>query len=231
VSFPHRDWNWVFDLDNTLHDARPHIFPHINRSMTEYVATHLGLDAESADRLRHEYWQRYGATLIGLMRHHAVDPHHFLRRTHDFGALDRMIAARRELRSVLKRLPGRKFVFSNSPTHYLGAVLRILGVRDLFAGVFAIEHTGFRPKPDIQGFRRLLRTHRLDPARCIMVEDSLDNLRTAKRLGMKTVWVDSTARAPAWVDVNVRHVVELPSRVKAWQGVPNPEQSGKLSGT
>ena len=26
---------WLFDLDNTLHDASPHIFPHINRSMTE----------------------------------------------------------------------------------------------------------------------------------------------------------------------------------------------------
>ena len=25
---------WIFDLDNTLHDATPHIFPHINRSMT-----------------------------------------------------------------------------------------------------------------------------------------------------------------------------------------------------
>jgi len=25
---------WIFDLDNTLHNARPHIFPHINRAMT-----------------------------------------------------------------------------------------------------------------------------------------------------------------------------------------------------
>lgn len=186
--------------------------------MTRYVAARLGLDAETADRLRHEYWRRYGATLVGLMRHHDIDPHEFLRETHDFPALDAMVAARRELRVVLERLPGRKFVFSNSPAHYLGAVLRILGIRDLFAGVFAIEHTAFQPKPDARGFRRLLRAHRLDPRRCIMVEDSLENLRTAKRLGMKTVWVDGTARAPGWVDVNVRHVVELPARVKRWRG-------------
>jgi len=217
-----KDWTWIFDLDNTLHDARPHIFPHINRSMTEYVAAHVGLDAEAADRLRDEYWQRYGATLIGLMRHHAVDPHHFLRSTHAFESLTPMVAARRELKSVLGRLPGRKYVFSNSPSHYLAAVLRVLGIRDLFSGVFAIEHTRFRPKPDAQGFRRLLRAHRLDPAHCIMVEDSLENLRTAKRLGMKTVWVDSTPRAPAWVDINVRHVVELPSRVRGWRGGAKP---------
>ena len=35
---------WVFDLDNTLHNATPHIFPHINRSMTAYLQQHLQLD-------------------------------------------------------------------------------------------------------------------------------------------------------------------------------------------
>ena len=28
---------WIFDLDNTLHNATPHIFPHINSSMTAYL--------------------------------------------------------------------------------------------------------------------------------------------------------------------------------------------------
>ena len=32
-----RHLTWIFDLDNTLHDATPHIFPHINRSMTAYL--------------------------------------------------------------------------------------------------------------------------------------------------------------------------------------------------
>ena len=41
--FAHVD-TWVFDLDNTLHQATPHIFPHINRSMTEYIERHLGVD-------------------------------------------------------------------------------------------------------------------------------------------------------------------------------------------
>jgi putative hydrolase of the HAD superfamily len=218
MNSPRQEWTWIFDLDNTLHDARPHIFPHLNRSMTEYVAKHLGLDGESADRLRREYWRRYGATLLGLLVHHDVNPHHFLRETHDFPALERMVVARRELRAVLERLPGRKFVFSNSPARYLEAVLRILGIEELFCGLFAIEHTGFRPKPDARGFRRLLRAYRLDPRRCVMVEDSLDNLRTAKRLRMRTVWVDASARTPGWVDINVRHVIELPDRVRAWAG-------------
>lgn len=200
---------WIFDLDNTLHDARPHIFPHINRSMTVYLTEHLALDGPVADELRMRYWQRYGATLVGLIRHHGVDPHHFLRETHDFPELHRMVVGREGLRHVLRRLRGRRIVFSNSPERYARAVLRVLGVEDLFDGVFCIEHTRFQPKPQVRGFLRLLRAHRLVATRCIMVEDSLENLRTAKRLRMKTVWVDGSHRAPAWLDARVRHVSGL----------------------
>ncbi|MCE1183381.1 MAG: pyrimidine 5'-nucleotidase, partial [Rhodocyclales bacterium] len=52
---------WLFDLDNTLHNATPHIFPHINRSMTSYIERHLGVDLREANRIRQDYWQRYGA--------------------------------------------------------------------------------------------------------------------------------------------------------------------------
>ncbi len=201
---------WIFDLDNTLHDARPHIFPHINRSMTQYVAGLLDLGEEDANALRDFYWKRYGATLTGLIRHHRVEPGHFLRETHRLPELDRMVVGRRELRSVLRRLPGRKIVFSNAPGHYAGAVLQALGVRDLFDDVFAIEHTRFRPKPQAHGFVRLMHAHRLVASRCVMVEDSLENLRTAKRLGMKTVWLSESNCAPAWVDVNVRQLFRLP---------------------
>ncbi len=39
---------WVFDLDNTLHNATPHIFPSINTAMNAYLQTHLGLDEAGA---------------------------------------------------------------------------------------------------------------------------------------------------------------------------------------
>jgi putative hydrolase of the HAD superfamily len=201
---------WIFDLDNTLHDADPHIFPHLNRSMTAYLETHLGLTRADASRLRQQYWRRYGATLLGLMRHHGVDPAHFLWETHQFPELARMILRHPLLRSVLTRLPGRKLVFSNSPVHYSRAVLALLRVADVFDDVFSIEHTRYQPKPDRRGFLRLLRKHRLHPRRCVMVEDSLPNLRTAKSLGMRTVWVGRAAKAPAYVDVSIRHLSRLP---------------------
>ncbi|HXF66676.1 MAG TPA: pyrimidine 5'-nucleotidase [Burkholderiales bacterium] len=201
---------WIFDLDNTLHDARPHIFPHINRAMTAYLQQHLGLGESEAAELRRHYWKRYGATLVGLMRHHGTDPRHFLWHTHQLPQLERMLVREPRLRATLARLPGRKFVFSNAPVHYSRAVLAALGIADLFHGVFSIERTGFRPKPASYGFLRLCRASRVKPQRCIMVEDSLDNLRTAFRLGMKTVWVTEAAKAPGCVDVKVARLAELP---------------------
>ena len=201
---------WIFDLDNTLHNAAPHIFPHINQAMTGYLQAHLALDEAAAVELRRHYVKRYGATLLGLMRHHGTDPGHFLWHTHQFPKLESMLLREPQLRATLTRLPGRKFVFSNSPVYYARAVLRALGVTDLFDGVFTIEHTRYRPKPDSYGFLRLCRANHLRPQRCIMVEDSLDNLRTADRLGMKTVWVARAPRKPGYVDVKIANLMQLP---------------------
>ena len=200
---------WVFDLDDTLHNASAHVFPHINRSMTSYLMTHLGLDEAAAGELRRHYWQRYGATLHGLMRHHGTDPKHFLHHTHKFPQLEAMVLKTRGLRHTLLRLRGRKVVFTNAPISYAEQVLRLLKIRDLFDVVFSIESTRFQPKPAIQGFRRLLRRLRVTAARCVMVEDSLPALKTAKRLGMKTVYVNSGARKPSCVDLRIGSVLEL----------------------
>ncbi|HRP97304.1 MAG TPA: pyrimidine 5'-nucleotidase [Rhodocyclaceae bacterium] len=200
---------WLFDLDNTLHNASAHIFPHINRSMTAYLEQHLALDRESANALRIHYWRRYGATLLGLVRHHGTDPHHFLAATHRFDQLHRLMVFDRALAAMLRRLPGRKIVFSNGPQDYAEAVVALMGIRRHFADVFGIERMRFHPKPGVQAFRRLLHAHRLNPGHCVLVEDSADNLRTAKRLGMKTVLVSRRPGRPAYVDVRIDAILDL----------------------
>jgi putative hydrolase of the HAD superfamily len=73
-----------------------------------------------------------------------------------------------------------------------------------------VEHTRYRPKPDSYGFMHLLKSHRVKAAQCVMIEDSLENLRTAKRLGMRTVWVSAGSQNSACVDVKIRDVMQLP---------------------
>ena len=43
-----------------------------------------------------------------------------------------------------------------------------------------------------------------------MVEDTLANLKTAKKLGMKTVLVGALPKRPSCVDLSVKSVLELP---------------------
>ena len=203
---------WLFDLDNTLHNATPHIFPHINRSMREYIERHLAVDTQKANEIRQHYWTRYGATLLGLMRHHQTDPNHFLQETHQFPDLQRMIDFQKPVLHMLRRLPGRKIIFSNAPRHYIDAILEMTGLGRQFAAVYSVENVKFQPKPMLAGFLSLLRAEHLDPRRCIMVEDSLINLLTAKKLGMKTVWVSAGSRQSPYVDVKVNSVLTLPQR-------------------
>ncbi|MSQ71022.1 MAG: pyrimidine 5'-nucleotidase [Betaproteobacteria bacterium] len=201
---------WIFDLDNTLHNASRHIFPHINRSMTAYLQQQLRLDEGAASALRIHYWKTYGATLVGMMRHHGTDPVHFLSETHQFPELERMMVAEGGLRHALKRLPGKKILYSNAPFNYARSVIEALRIGRFFDAVYTVEHTRFRPKPDPAGLRLLLKAEKLVAGRCVLVEDTLANLRAARRLGLKTAWVTRGSRSPRWVDARVSSVIELP---------------------
>ena len=70
---------WLFDLDNTLHNASHAIFPAMHLNMSAYIAkvlqqSGLASDAAAVDAARVGYWQRYGATLLGMVNHHQVRP-------------------------------------------------------------------------------------------------------------------------------------------------------------
>ncbi|HJW10426.1 MAG TPA: pyrimidine 5'-nucleotidase, partial [Albitalea sp.] len=201
----------IFDLDNTLHDARPHIFPSMHVQMNAYLKRTFSVDEDGANAMRRNFWMRYGTTLKGLMRHYGTDPRKFLWETHQFPELGDMLVHENAVRHALARLGGRKLVFSNAPRHYVEKVLRGIGLGRVFESVYTIESTRFRPKPAFQGFQVLLRSHDLAAHRCCLIDDSLENLRAAKRLGMSTVWVGpgSLQRAP-YVDLRVASVTELP---------------------
>jgi putative hydrolase of the HAD superfamily len=235
---------WLFDLDNTLHDASHAIFPAISANMNVYIARVLAAGGGTPtqadiDRARIGYWRRYGATLLGMIRHHQVDAAHFLAETHDLaatGSLASLLRHEKGLRHLLRRLPGRKILLTNAPQRYSREVLRLLKLQRHFSGHIAIEdmhvHAQLRPKPSKLMLRRLLRKHGLAARHCILVEDTLVNLLPARQLGMRTAWVTQYLRridpsgsaevnakaprmlkSPAWVDVTVKSVRQLPSQM------------------
>ncbi|WP_143283259.1 HAD-IA family hydrolase, partial [Burkholderia cenocepacia] len=208
------------DLDNTLHHASHAIFPEINRAMTQYIIDALQVGRAEADRLRTGYTERYGAALLGLTRHHPIDPHDFLRVVHTFSDLPAMVRAERGLARIVAALPGRKLILTNAPENYARAVLRELGIERLFERVIAIEHMRdrrtWRAKPDHTMLRRTLRAAHARLADAILVEDTRGHLKRYKRLGIGTIWITghlpghlpATGR-PHYVDQRIRSLKSL----------------------
>ncbi len=183
---------WLFDLDNTLHNTSHAIFARINVGMTAAVARSLGVDDDEANRLRSKYWHRYGATVIGMQRHHGIDVHEFLALSHDFDVAP-LVQAPKGLRQMLARLPGRKVLVTNAPLDYARAVLKHLRLQRSFDSLWAIEqmriHGTFRPKPSIALMRHVLAREGIPASRAVLVEDTLSNLRGARAVGLRTVHV------------------------------------------
>jgi putative hydrolase of the HAD superfamily len=204
---------WFFDLDNTLHDAQAHIFPSMNAQISQYLMRRFDIGEADAHAMRRGFWEKYGTTMNGLVRHHGTNPAEFLRATHQFPELADMVVHENAVRHALARLPGRKILYTNAPRHYVDEVVRTLGVARYFDAVYSIENTRYLGKPSVAGFRMLLRKHHLAAARCALVDDMLENLRTAKRLGMATVWVSQEKKSVPYVDLRISSVTQLPGLV------------------
>ena len=184
---------WLFDLDDTLHDASAASMPGINTAMTEFVQRELGLTRDAADALRRQYWRRYGATLLGLVRHHGVKAAHFLHDTHRLPGLEARVSGQHHDFAAIARLAGSKIVLTNAPRAYALRVLRALRIEHLFDAVLSIEDMAMfgqlRPKPDTRMLRRLCARLRVHPRRCVLIEDTLVHQKAARAIGMRTAWL------------------------------------------
>ena len=178
---------WVFDLDNTLYPPEARLFDQIEVRMTDWVMEALNVDRAEADRLRRHYWQSYGTTLAGLMAEHGVDPGPYLTHVHeiDLARLEPDATLARRIR----RLPGRKVVYTNGSAPYAQRVLAARGLDGLFDAVYGVEHAGFRPKPERAAFETVFAADGLDTARAAMFEDDARNLAAPHAMGMRTVHV------------------------------------------
>jgi pyrimidine 5'-nucleotidase len=216
---------WLFDLDNTLHDASREIFPLINQAMTAYIEQALGVDTDAANRLRHDWTMRHGATLLGLARRPDIDAADFLTRVHAFDALAGLVCAERGLKSMLRALPGRRIILTNGPETYAREVLDALGIAGEFERLIAIEHMRrgrqWRAKPDAAMLRGVLRGAGARAADTILVEDTRSHLKHYRQLGVATVWmtrflgvraggqrIARTGR-PHYIDLHVRSLRAL----------------------
>ena len=204
----------IFDLDNTLYPAEKQLFNLIDVRINRYMTEVVGIPAPEVDAMRRDYWRLYGVTLQGLIRHHAVDPEDYLLYVHDIDVLSRLTPDL-VLREVLKKLPQRKAVFTNGSTCHAARVLSALGIEDMFEKVYDIRIAAYQPKPYPEPYHAVLAELGTTPERCIMIEDSRENLHTAKKLGMGTILVGD-GHTPDFVDVHLDNARQVDAGLSFW---------------
>lgn len=221
---------WLFDLDNTLHNASTAVFPAISKNMVEFMADMLGdgrtpENIAKADLLRLAYLHQYGATLKGVVQHYGIKQEDFLKAAHRFDNLSSLLFVERGLAQTIKRLPGRKILFTNAPEHYSQQVVRHLRVHQHFSDHISIEsmhvHGVSQPKPSKTFLRKWLTQNKVLANQCVLVEDSVNNLRAAKEVGMRTVFVSGFGPHTAQhksisssADITVKSVFDLTRRFR-----------------
>ncbi|WP_432822146.1 pyrimidine 5'-nucleotidase [Trichloromonas sp.] len=211
----------LFDLDNTLYSPERQLFSLIDVRINRYMSEVVGIPTTEVDGLRRRYWAEYGVTLQGLIRHYQVDPEDYLDYVHDVDVSSRLDPDA-ELRRVLEQLPQRKAVFTNGSTDHADRVLDRLGLSDQFEDIFDIRVANYLPKPFAAPYQKVLARLGMQGKDCTMVEDSVENLKTAKQLGMKTVLVGDGPQ-PDFVDARISKAARIPQALATLQRLPAPD--------
>lgn len=178
---------WVFDLDNTLYQARHRLFDQIDERMGSFIATRFEVDRVEARRMQKDYFFRYGTTLRGLMSEHDVHPDDFLGFVHDID--HSVLPTDQLLASALDKLEGRKLIFTNGTVEHAEQVLSAAGIAGRFDDIFDIKASEYEPKPAARPYQKFIAETGFDPKGAAMFEDIARNLEVPHDLGMVTVLV------------------------------------------
>ena len=180
---------WIFDLDNTLYSADSGIFQQVHHLMGEFIKNYLKVDLKEAKQIQSKYYKEHGTTLKGLMDNYGVDPDHFLAAVHK---LDYSIVSSNEsLNLELKKLNGKKIIYTNANMQHTIDVLERIGLTNFFDEIFDIKMANYVPKPAIKPYKQIIEKFDLNPSSSAMFDDIAKNLVPAKKVGFTSVWIDA----------------------------------------
>lgn len=178
---------WIFDLDNTLYPRHSNLFQQIDERIQDYVSRLLDVDNDNARLIQKDFYRQYGTTLRGLMSEHDVDPDDFLEFVHDIDHSP--VKPDHLLADSIRRLPGRKYIFTNGSRSHAEKVAERLGFTDHFEDIFDIAAANLVPKPRAESYQRFINRFDVYPANAAMFEDLYRNLVVPKSIGMHTILV------------------------------------------
>ena len=148
--------------------------------------------------------------MCGFMKKKKIDPPEFCKICQ--GKDINWLAKRLLIRKRINKIKEKKYIFTNGSHSHVKNIINQLGIEDLFDGAFAITDADFIPKPSIEPYKKIIKKFNLDPKKSILIEDIAHNLKQAKFLGMKTVWLendehfDSKDKDKPYIDYKIKNM-------------------------
>eukprot|EP00747_Dinoflagellata_sp_TGD_P139898 gnl/TRDRNA2_/TRDRNA2_175949_c29_seq2.p1 gnl/TRDRNA2_/TRDRNA2_175949_c29~~gnl/TRDRNA2_/TRDRNA2_175949_c29_seq2.p1 ORF type:complete len:384 (+),score=68.35 gnl/TRDRNA2_/TRDRNA2_175949_c29_seq2:124-1275(+) len=189
-----------FDCDDCLYKNDWKTAGKLTKKIDNYCTGVLGL----ADGEAYELYRKYGTALRGLIEEKLIEESkvdEFLAQVHDIELDD--IQPDPELREIIQAVPHPRWVFTASIREHAVRCLQRLGIDDLFLGVISassrdmIDKVGYTTKHDPRCFEAAMEFAGVPPSKaagCVFLDDSVSNLKTAKKIGWRTVLVGLYAR-------------------------------------
>ena len=200
----------IFDVDDTLYDVSTGFTAYRNGiAAQQFMVDCLDFpDLESAKKLRDEYFERYHATAKALTiaeqegrfpppkdPSKAKTPRFRIEDLAEYWAtnlkFDMLEGPKTQLLQDLKECPLNMVAFSNGPRKYVKRVLEELNLFQLFGEerLFAVDDVLPHCKPEKEAFETIFQRVGAKAEECVMIEDSMKNIRRAKELNMPTVLI------------------------------------------
>jgi len=182
-----------FDIDNTLYPRSAQIAELMKQRIHAYFHKHIHPDDEkAASELHMKYLTQYGLAVRGLSRHHGVDPLDFDEQCDSSLPLDQLLKPDPRVKALFRDIDRNKasvWSLTNAYKNHAFRVLQILELEDEMDGVIFCDYAipNFSCKPESQFYEQALTQAGInDPSHCYFIDDNLDNVRAAKKLGWKS---------------------------------------------
>ena len=177
----------LIDLDNTVYPESSEIFSQIDKKMKEFISKNLSVNIEEAFIIQKKYFKEEGTTLRGLMLHHNIKPAPFLKYVHDINLAS--INKNLELKKFLKNYSNKKIIFTNGTKEHAVNVLSKVSILESIDSIFDIVNANYIPKPNSISYEKVITKYSLKPKNTVMFDDIPVNLKTANKIGIKTVLI------------------------------------------
>ncbi len=178
---------FVFDFDGTLVDTKKDIADSVNRTLKElelrtldretlYTFIGKGVNHLMTRSLEGTGYDDLPCAIDVFMRHYEE---HLMDQTDLFP----------NCREILEHFAHKEnTILSNKPTHFITQILDALDCRAPFSTIIGGDRMPAK-KPDPGGLLHILEQHRMPPEETLMIGDSLVDVATGKRAGVKTCGV------------------------------------------